>query len=147
MVCRLIGAKPLSEPMLEYLLIRTLEQWNLKRNSYIFIQEIAFENVVWKISASVCFNTDLWSGGGGGVGLRGWGCTIYRISVRNCMILNSNLAKSRASVRSISVVQFNCFEILLRARQYHCRALWKISKRLGNCKISYGQTRLCEIWI
>ena len=35
------------------LLIRTLGtlQWNLSPNSYIFIQENAFENVVWKMSA------------------------------------------------------------------------------------------------
>ena len=26
-------------------------QWNLNRNSYIFIQESAFENVVWKMAA------------------------------------------------------------------------------------------------
>ena len=26
-------------------------QWNLKQNSYIFIQENAFENVVWKMAA------------------------------------------------------------------------------------------------
>ena len=26
-------------------------QWNYKRNSYIFIQENAFENVAWRIAA------------------------------------------------------------------------------------------------
>ena len=31
--------------------IRNKLQWNLKRNSYIFIQENAFENVVWKMAA------------------------------------------------------------------------------------------------
>ena len=33
------------------LLIRNKFQWNLKRNSYIFIQETLFENVVLEISA------------------------------------------------------------------------------------------------
>ena len=42
----LASAKPLSEPMLEYKL-----QWNFKGDLYIFIQENAFENVVWKMSA------------------------------------------------------------------------------------------------
>ena len=54
MACRLIGAKPLSKPMLEgILLIRTLEtNFNtLKRNSYIFIQENAFDNVICDMSA------------------------------------------------------------------------------------------------
>ena len=31
--------------------LRNKLQWNLKRNSYIFIQENAFENVVWKMAA------------------------------------------------------------------------------------------------
>ena len=44
MACRLDGANPFSEPLF---LIRTLEkklQRHFKRNSYIFIQENAFEN-------------------------------------------------------------------------------------------------------
>ena len=41
----------------------------------------------------------------------------------------------------------NHFEILHRARQYHCRALWQISKWLSNWVISYGQTRFHKIWI
>ena len=31
--------------------LRNKLQWNLKRNAYIFIQENAFENVVWKMVA------------------------------------------------------------------------------------------------
>ena len=31
--------------------LRNKLQWNLKRNSYIFIQENAFENVVWRMAA------------------------------------------------------------------------------------------------
>ena len=50
MACRLFGAKPLSEPMLECWNIVNLNdrnklKWNRKRNSYIFIKENAFENV------------------------------------------------------------------------------------------------------
>ena len=33
--------------------LRSKLQWNLKQNSYIFIQENAFENVVWKMSANL----------------------------------------------------------------------------------------------
>ena len=33
------------------LLIRTISQWNLNRDSYIFIRENAFENIVWKMVA------------------------------------------------------------------------------------------------
>ena len=53
MVCRLVGAKPLPEPMLEncYLDPRNRLQWNVNRNLYIFIQENPFENVVWKMAA------------------------------------------------------------------------------------------------
>ena len=88
MACRLVGAKPLSEPMLEYIVTWTpvasftmevnsrlakrplktngrwanLEltslvkeatgnklKWNLNKNLYIFIQQNAFEDVVWKM--------------------------------------------------------------------------------------------------
>ena len=47
----LAGAKPLSEPTLEYIVNWTLAnklQWKYNRNSYICLQENAFENVVWK---------------------------------------------------------------------------------------------------
>ena len=70
MACRLVGAKPLSQPMLEYCQLDPWEQTSMKfqsqfihfysrkciwkcrnfnRNSYIFIQENAFENVVCKM--------------------------------------------------------------------------------------------------
>ena len=47
MACRLDGAKPLSEPMLEYCYI----QWNINQNSCDFIQENSFENVLWEMAA------------------------------------------------------------------------------------------------
>ena len=31
-------------------MLRNKLQWNLNRNSYIFIQENVFENVVWKMA-------------------------------------------------------------------------------------------------
>ena len=48
MACRLVGAKPLSEPMLEYRYLDPLEQTsvNFDRKYNIFIQENAFESVV-----------------------------------------------------------------------------------------------------
>ena len=56
MACRLDGAQPLSEPMLEYCYIVNWTlwnkfQWNFNRNSNIFIQENAFENIVCEMSA------------------------------------------------------------------------------------------------
>ena len=53
MACHLSGAKPLSEPMLEYIswIFGNKFQWNLGRKLYIFVQENAFENVVWKMAA------------------------------------------------------------------------------------------------
>ena len=54
MACHLVGAKPLSEPMRDY---RQLDPWEQKfseifiQNSYIFIQEKAFEQVVCKMAA------------------------------------------------------------------------------------------------
>ena len=64
MACRLAGAKPLSEPMLEYCWLEPWRQiqWNLHQNLYIFIQENAFENVVGKMAAMLsrpqCVNID-----------------------------------------------------------------------------------------
>ena len=54
MACRLVGVKPLSKPMQEYIILnlRNKLQWNLKRNSYIFIQENAFENVICEMAAT-----------------------------------------------------------------------------------------------
>ena len=47
--------------LLNWTLIRSKFQWNLKRNWYIFIQANAFENVVWKMAAILsrlqCVNT------------------------------------------------------------------------------------------
>ena len=59
MACRLFGAKPLSEPMMEYFSkrlcqIRNKFQWNFNRDVNIFIQENAFENVVVEMSAIFC---------------------------------------------------------------------------------------------
>ena len=51
MVYRPTDATPLSNPLLERCWYDPQEQlrWNLNRNSYIFIQKNAFENVVYKI--------------------------------------------------------------------------------------------------
>ena len=53
MACRLVGAKPLSEPMLDVVnwTLRDKLQWNLYRNSNIFIQANTFESVVCEIAA------------------------------------------------------------------------------------------------
>ena len=50
MACRLSGARPLSEQILDYCWLELWEQTsvNPNRNSYIFIQLNAFENAVWK---------------------------------------------------------------------------------------------------
>ena len=54
MACRLIGAKPLFEPMTEYYQFNSEEQtWHFNRNSYVFIQENAFENIVCQKSANL----------------------------------------------------------------------------------------------
>ena len=49
----LFSTKLLCEPMLEYchLDLWSILQWKFNRNSYIFIQEPTFENVVWKMAA------------------------------------------------------------------------------------------------
>ena len=64
MACRLIGDKPLSAPMLEYCRLDSIGnklQWNFNQNTYIYIQENVFENVVWKmagiLSRPQCVNT------------------------------------------------------------------------------------------
>ena len=78
-----------------------------------------------------------------------------------CSLMNRGPRQYRISVQNSSLTQISCnlirpshpfqlsnhFVILLRARQYHCRALCKISKRLDKWQISYGQTRFHEIWV
>ena len=49
MACRLLGVRPSYEPMCWTL--RNRIQWNINLNWNIFIQENAFENVVWKMAA------------------------------------------------------------------------------------------------
>ena len=51
MACLLFGAKPLSEPMLEYWTLWNKLQWNLNQNLNIFIDENVFENDVCEIAA------------------------------------------------------------------------------------------------
>ena len=53
MACRPAGAKPSSESMLGYCHLGPREQTSVKsyRNLYIFIQENAFESVVWIMAA------------------------------------------------------------------------------------------------
>ena len=53
MACRLDGAKPLSEPMLDIVnwTLRNKLQWNSNRNSNIFIHENALENVVCEMAS------------------------------------------------------------------------------------------------
>ena len=50
MACRLDGAKPLYWNNWNGFL-RNQIQWIRNQNQYIFFQEIAFENVVWKMAA------------------------------------------------------------------------------------------------
>ena len=53
MACCLFSAKPLTDPKLPYCQLdpRNKIQWNISRNSYIFIHENAFENVSKKFVA------------------------------------------------------------------------------------------------
>ena len=48
MACRLVGAKPLSEPVLEYYWFDPKEQTlvNTRQNFHIFLLENVFKNVV-----------------------------------------------------------------------------------------------------
>ena len=68
MASRLGSAKPLSEPMLDFVnwTLRNKLQWNLNRNSDISIQENVFGNV-WKKAASLfqpqCVNASLGEAG------------------------------------------------------------------------------------
>ena len=50
MACRLFGAKPLPKPMLTFcqLIHRNKLQWNVNQNTKLFINENAYENVVWQ---------------------------------------------------------------------------------------------------
>ena len=53
MACGLVGAKPLLNQCWNIVnsKLRNKLQWNKKRNSYIFVQENAFENVVCEMAA------------------------------------------------------------------------------------------------
>ena len=52
MACHLFGTKPLSKPMLGYchLNLRNKLQWNFNQNTKLLINEIAFENIVCKMT-------------------------------------------------------------------------------------------------
>ena len=57
MACRLFGAKPLSEPMLDYSQLNALEQMVYEIQKILFQKmhlKISFENVGHFVSASVC---------------------------------------------------------------------------------------------
>ena len=58
MACRLVSAKPLSEPILEYFQLDDEEQISVKsyQNSNIFIQQNAFKNVVCEMAFCLSFN-------------------------------------------------------------------------------------------
>ena len=53
MACRLIGAKPLSEPMLDYCQLDPCEhiQWKFNQNTTTFFEENARENVVCEMAS------------------------------------------------------------------------------------------------
>ena len=68
------------------------------------------------------------------------------VPARNSSLGNSSSIQiSRNTVRPFQLS--NCLEILHRARQYHCRALYKIAKQLDNWERCYGRTRFREIWV
>ena len=52
MACHLFGTKPLSKPMLGYChpKLRNKLQWNFNQNTKLLINEIAFENIVCKMT-------------------------------------------------------------------------------------------------
>ena len=68
MACCLLGAKPLSEPMLEYYYLDPKEQisWNFTHTfySYIFIKENAFESVICEMVA-ICLTLNVLINGRG----------------------------------------------------------------------------------
>ena len=56
MACRLVSAKPLSEPMLQFGELDPSEKKliNFKRNSNIFTEEKALENFVCEMASTLC---------------------------------------------------------------------------------------------
>ena len=56
--CRLVGANPLSEPLLEYCSFQTKGQTSVKScGKFIhFVQKYVFENVVWEFQPSMCYH-------------------------------------------------------------------------------------------
>ena len=55
MACRLVGAKPFKNQCWSIVnwTRRNKLKWNVNRNSFIFIQENPFENVVWEMAATL----------------------------------------------------------------------------------------------
>ena len=52
MACRLAGAKPLSEPVMEYCQLETnFSEILIEIVKFSFFQEHAFEDVVWRMAA------------------------------------------------------------------------------------------------
>ena len=69
MACHVFGAKPRSEPMLAYCYLDpgNIFQWNSNKNTIIFIQENAFENIVCEMAAILSQKDPYIGSGHGGV--------------------------------------------------------------------------------
>ena len=97
--CRLGGAKPLPEAYCWNIVNWTSSnkrQWNVNRNSYIFIPENPFENVVWKMVA-ICLSLNVFI----------WPPFSRRLFFKR-ICLNENVSISlKISLKFVPKIQFN----------------------------------------
>ena len=73
-----------------------------------------------------------------------WGLLHYRTSLQNTS--STHITQNLICPQVIAQLMNN-FEILHRARQYHCRALCKILKWFVDWNWCYGHTWFHEIWV
>ena len=109
-------------------------QWNVNRNSYIFIPENPFQNVVWKMAAILsrpqCVNT---------LRPRQYG-RHFPDDILKRICLNENVSISiKISLKLVPKVQFNNIPTLLQIMAWH----WPGDKLLSEPMVVSLLTHIC----
>ena len=150
MFCRLVGAKPLSEPALNIVNsnLSNKFQWNLTPNSYIFFQENEFENVVCKMAAMLSLSQCVQ-----GKFVSCDRCHISNINNCTCMhsiCLSFRLACCAPPVDSVERLWRNMlmFELFMTS-QRHCNIDWSFHNPIEATmrKTGSGTNCICVVYI
>ena len=109
------------------------------------------EPIIWRPQGALKGCKSKWSRHDGAGGLAPWMhliCIHYRPTLSGPYACSRYKHKSREISFGHDVYHLNSdFEILYRARQYHCRALYKIWKWFSGLKLHQGRTSFHEICV